>query len=176
MLNKIRILPIIAALTGILTAPVFADLSEKHVQVAMKSLKFAQPKIGSGAVVAIIYAQGDSASKALADSLSTFIASGKAVKKIKLTPKVMPADAVDLTGARLVFVTDAAIANISNIASAANSNQALTIASDTNCSVSGLCAMTIETDPKVQIYLSSDAAQNAGVSFSNAFMMLVKKH
>lgn len=164
------------ALTLTLTMPSRAELTQKHVQVALKSLKFAKPKISSGATVAIVYGEGNSQSKALAEELSAFIGSGKAAKKITLVPKVMSAAAIDLTGTRLVFVTDAAIPKMSEIVSAANSNNALAIASDTNCSASGLCSLSIEISPKVQIYLSTSAAEKAGVSFSNAFMMLVKKH
>ena len=44
------------------------------------------------------------------------------------------------------------------------------------CSEAGNCVLSVATEPKIQIYLSSAAADKAGVSFSNAFMMLVKKH
>ncbi|MBL4837115.1 MAG: hypothetical protein JKY34_06010 [Kordiimonadaceae bacterium] len=176
MLKIAITLPIAIALILTLTIPSRAELTQKHVQVALKSLNFAKPKIPSGATVALIYSEGNAQSKALAENLSAFIASGKARKKIKLVPKIMPATAIDLTGARLVFVTDAAMAKMSEIVSAANSNNALTVASDIKCSASGLCALSIAIAPKVQIYLSSSAAEKAGVSFSNAFMMLVKKH
>jgi len=176
MLKIYNLFTITVCLLALATLPAKAELTEKHVQVAMKSLKFAKPKIDSGSVVAFVYDEAQPGSKETAEKLVAFVSSGKAVKKVTLAPKAVPASDPDLGGARLVFVTDAALPKIDGILSASAGNSALTIASDTQCSADGMCSMTIETQPKVQIYLSATAAEKAGVSFSSAFMMLVKKH
>ncbi|WND02958.1 hypothetical protein QGN29_01090 [Temperatibacter marinus] len=166
------VVPILATLSF---NAAYAELSEKHVQVALRSIKFITPKIGSGASVAVVYADGDAASKATAESIAAFINSGKAVRKIKLNAKAVSSSG-DLSGTRITLFTDGAMAQVDSVSAAAKSNNSIGVASDTACTQSGKCVLSIQTKPKVQIFLNAAAAGETGVSFSNAFMMLVKKH
>jgi len=171
LMGRLPIKSIMAVLALGLTAPAAqAELSAMHVNVALKSIKFLQPAPQAGDVAAFVYKDGDAASKSVAEQLAG------GMDTSVLAARVTSSSAPDLSKARLVFVTDAALADIAGINAVAQPNHAAAVASQTSCSEAGECVLTVETEPKVQIYLSAAAAGKAGVSFSNAFMMLVKKH
>ncbi|WCL53613.1 hypothetical protein [Gimibacter soli] len=147
-----------------------ADLTPTHVTVALKSARFLMPAPTPGDIAAIVYKEGDAASKKLAETLAA------SVDTVILTPKLTSTANPDFTRARLVFITDAALADIDRLSEIAKIHHVATIASKASCSQADKCVLTVETDPKTQIYLSIDAATAAGVTFSSAFTMLVRKH
>jgi len=170
MYKKILTLSVVILTAAGFSTSALADLSESHIAVALKSVKFIQPKPKNGEIAAFVYKEGDATSKTLADSLAA------SMDTSVLQSKVMSSQSIDLSGARLVFITDAALTDIASIATAAQSNKVAAVAAQKSCSEAGNCVLTVETSPKVQIFLSEDAASKAGISFSSAFKMLVKKH
>lgn len=144
-----------------------AALTDKDVKVIAKAIGFVEngPK---GAVDVAVVTDGG-ASKADADA---FVAQAASVTgDITLKPAIVAPGALAGSSARVAFIP----AGMSGAAAAAVSKKMITISNDSSCTATQKCAISIVSDPKVDITVSKSAAAASGVTFGSAFTMMIKE-
>lgn len=153
-----------------------AEVTKKDILVASRALNFIQNKPSGAVIAAIVFDPANPASKASADAIGAIIGGGLKAGKVTLTAKVVPVgDLGGLSGTKIAFVAEGMGAHFSAISGAASSSGIVVASTDVACVRGGLCALGVETSPKVQIYASKSAATAAGVEFLPAFLMMVKE-
>jgi hypothetical protein len=124
-----------------------ADMETKGVLVAARALNFAKPPPPAGAKITVT--EGAAKLADVAGALSAFsVVAGNGV------------------GAYAAFVASTAEAK-------AAGPKVLTIG-PLDCVEAGACVLSVETSPKVVIYLSNAAAAAAGVDFDSNFKLMVQ--
>jgi hypothetical protein len=156
-----------------LRAAIAASLSPQEVQVLAKALAFVQPLPASATTIAVVYAAGDTGSRADAEQIAAEIGDGFLLGTVVLKPQVVEAAAL-ATSNPAVIVT-AAGANGEAVMRVARAQHSLCVTSEQAAVQSGSCIMTIRSNPRVEIVLNAAAARAAGVTFPIAFHMMVRE-
>ena len=154
--------------------PAHAQMTGNTVEVGGRVASFLQPGLSGAITAAIIHEPGDEVSEREARTIERELAAGVKVGALSLRPRRVTANALgELAGARIAFVTRGT--NYRQVAAAAAARSILTISSDPACARAGLCAVAIQSSPRVQIYVSRAACAAARLRFSAAFLMLVRE-
>lgn len=165
------------ALVGFLLAAsapaALAQTTERDLQVLGRAIDLMRDGGGAEASVAVVYDATNPDSQTEAEALSALAGGGMDAGPVRIQTYLVPVgDLAGLDSARVVFVTkgiDGAHAQVFNAA-----GSRLTVSSDIGCARAGHCVLAITTTPSVRIFLNSQAASQASISFSEAFAMLVE--
>lgn len=126
----------------------------------------------SGAIAMdILFDPSNPDSVAHADEVAALTAGGVG-KKVKLTGQKI--DSVGALSSRAIFITRGAAAFYGDALQKAGSLNAITFSTDEACLGNG-CVFTVKTDPSVDIFVSTAAAQQASTEFASAFNMMITK-
>ena len=148
-------------------------MTASSVQAATRILAFQQPPMVGPVIAAIVYQPGDARSEAEALTIERALANAPA-GGATLKSRRVPANALGgLAGARVAFVTMGS--NYRAVAAIAAPRSILTISADPACARAGLCVVSINSGPKVEILVSKAATQASKLKFGSAFLMLVKE-
>jgi hypothetical protein len=150
-----------------------ASFAAADLQVLGRAIAFMQPPPASDAVIAIAYAPGSVDSKRDADAIAALIGDGLKAGRAVLRAKVVDINALDAGGFRVVIA--AAGANGARLNAAARTMRALCVTTDVEAVRSGLCAMAITSEPRVQIIVNHAVSAAEGVEFVAAFRMMIQE-
>lgn len=157
-----------------LHVPVHAQMTGNAIEVGGRVASFLQPGLSGTVTAAVIYEPGDEVSEREARTIERELAGGARVGTLSLRPRRVAANALgELAGVRIAFITRGT--NYRQVTAAAAARSILTISSDPACARAGLCAVAIQSAPRVQIYVSRTACAAARLRFSAAFLMLVRE-
>ena len=149
-----------------------------EIGLALKSLPLLTQKITGSAVMAVVYNADSPGSKADAVSIKKIMDDGYPVPGgVKLTAQlVSTADLAALSGAKIAFVAGGlGDKDFQALSLAVRGSGILTVSADQACVQSGGCIIAVAARPVVTITYNRAAAENAGVSFAPAFIMLAKQ-
>lgn len=166
---------IAAVMTVSSSLPVYADVTDKDIQVLGRAIGFIENGPSGTVSVAVVYADGDAASQAAADALAGQIGSGKSAGKLTLNASSVAASALGSAGAQIILVPNGQAGVYSAVQSAATSGQGISVSADKACAEAGACIIAVATAPKVEIFISGSASAAAGVNFGSAFRMMIKE-
>jgi hypothetical protein len=108
------------------------------------------------------------------NALMSAIGGGLQAGALTLTGKPIEAGAVGgASGVVALFVTKGV--NYAAVGGAAKAKKIITIGSDPECAPSGGCAMSVATEPKVEIIVNRGAAAAVGAVFKAAFRMMIRE-
>jgi hypothetical protein len=158
-------------LMAALPAASYAAVTEKDVKVVAKAIGFVEggPK---GAVDVAVVTDGG-ASKADADA---FVAlAGAITGDITLKPTIVAPGALASSNAKVAFIPAGLSGSYGDIAAASASKKIITVTTDPACVAAQKCAISIVSEPKVDITVSKAAASASGVAFGSAFSMMIKE-
>lgn len=151
--------------------------SLKDIQVGIRGVEFlTQPPRGQ-VPVAIIADGRSKVSQQDAAAIMGWLVSVGHGAKVELIPEVV--DIADLASAqpyRVAIVASGLEASFARIGDYARAHGTLTITADLNCVRLGNCVLGVSTEPGVEVLLSRQASQAAGVEFVRAFRMMVKEY
>lgn len=168
---------LMAMIAALLAMPAHGEeVTPKDIQVIGRTLGFMED-VGDGALeLGIIYVRGEPASAAQAAAVQRLLANAPNTGKLVLKPRLIAAEdlaALDHIGA--LFIVPAAINAAGAAAGAAHRLHVPVISNDVACATAGYCALAFSSLPTVEIIFNRGAADEAGVRFTAAFRMLVKK-
>jgi hypothetical protein len=147
-----------------------ASLQTDDLRILGKALTFLEPPLTGQPTVAIVYRDGDPASRRDADTLAEHL--GKiAVGGVPLTARVVGPAA--LAAADFQLIITAGGADGKPVIAAAISHHALCVTADVDAVRAGDCTMAIRSAGKVEIFVNRDAATRSGLGFATAFRMMV---
>jgi len=164
------ILPVLAG--ALFTSPVFAETSQRDLEVIGRALGFMEGVDGSDRTVAIVY---DPASEAEAQALAGAMSGGLSAGRVTLNARLVPvADAGSLGGAHAAVLLGGASGD-AGVFSSASSAGVMTVSTDMGCVESGNCVMGVQSAPSVRIVVNRGAADASSVSFAAAFAMMIEE-
>ena len=148
-----------------------ASLTPKDAQIIAKALGFLDPP-AAGGTVAVVYGSGNAASKADADGIASLFEGG-----LSFGGGTLNAKAVDVAslgdGSGFVAIIVATGGQGDAVMAAAKAHKMLCATADAALVQGGKCIMAVQSDPKVDITVSRDAAKAASIGFASAFSMLI---
>jgi hypothetical protein len=162
------------SLTGPMAhSAVAASLSPQDLQVLGHALAFVQPRPGAEGTIAIVYSAGASNSRQDAEAIMAAIGKGLPTAGAMLVPRLVDAGSLATTDFDLVIV--AAGANSDAVMRAVRARHALCVTADELSVREGVCTMAIRSGARVEIFVNSLAARQAGIGFTTAFRMMVRE-
>ncbi len=154
-----------------------AEMTEKNLQIAARSLAFMTGRSTGTLRIAIVYAPEIAASKAEADHLMAQIGSGLTAGRVTLIPlppaQLRIADLAALKDRDVAFVTDGLAAYHATIADAAAASHVVTVTTDLDCVTQAHCVMGVQSEPRVRVLINRAAAQRSAIEFAPGFRLLV---
>lgn len=161
-------------LAGLLMPAVsHAQVTAKDVQVAARVLTFTSTPFSGTVKLGIVYDASNAASNADEQALVGILGSGLSVGGVTLVPVPVPIAKLASTPADVLFLTSGLGAAASAVQAQAASGKTLCITTDMSATQAGYCAVSVQSDPKVQITVNKAAASATNVSFASAFLMMV---
>jgi len=173
--------PGVAALVSLLAAFLAntssgAEFSPKDGQVLGRTLGYVGDGISGVAVVGIVFAPADPASRREAELIQAVIGDDMQAGRILLRSRLVPvAQVSDVTGVQALYVTGGLTATMDLVAGAAQRLHVPTISTDIGCVQAGACVVGFSSEPTVKIIIDRGAAERCGVRFLQAFRMLVRE-
>ena len=158
---------------GLLPFDVHAGMSERDLQVAARTFGFVSGIPKGEVIVAIVHDPANADSKSEADELNNLMGGGLKVAKHTLKPKLVPINAIDLSGTKVAVVTAGLSGKFSEIFAAASGANIMTISSDFAYVDSKQCVMGVAAQPAVKIQVSQAASTATGLEFSQALKMMI---
>jgi hypothetical protein len=149
------------------TTPAEAGFTAKDAQIMGRVLGFLDQAPPATVNLALVY--DSPASQKEAEGLMGQLA-GKA-GNFTLVPKLVKASDLAGSGANAILLMDGV--NGSAAADAVKSKKIPCFTGDTSLVKSSNCLISIKTDPKVEILVSSALSKSSGVSFGAAFRMMI---
>lgn len=162
----------VGATLCLLTTPALAD-SKKDIETISKAVSFMNGGPSGDVEMAVVFDPSNPDSVAHADEIAG-LSSGGVGSKVKLNGAKVSAASVGGTSAPVIFLTRGSSAAYSSALSKAKANGGLTVSTDSACLGSG-CVMVVQTQPSVDISVSTDLAASSGVEFASAFSMMITK-
>lgn len=150
-----------------------AQVTAKDVQVAARVLNFTSTPFTGTVKLGIVYDPAVAASAADEQALTGILGSGLTVGSINLVPVPVPIAKLSSTPVDVLFLTSGLGAAGAAVGTQAASAKTLCITTDLSATQAGNCAVSVQSDPKVQITVNKAAASSSGVSFASAFLMMV---
>jgi hypothetical protein len=150
-----------------------AQFALSDLQVAGRALGFLEKPLTGEIKVGIVYTSANPHSFAEAQDIQTMLGGGLRVGNVTLSPVLVPLTDVSGTDVALFFLTEGVGSEAMRTAEAARSKRALCITTDLPQVTSGVCAMGVRSQPKVEILVNRAAAARTGMSFSAVFRMMI---
>jgi hypothetical protein len=149
------------------------SFTAKDLQVLGRAVAFMQPPPLQDSVIAIAYVAGNAASRQDAEAIAALIGSGLQAGRVVLRPKLIDIGSVNTAGVPVVIAADGA--NGARLSAATRASGTLCVTTETEAVRSGLCAMAIITEPRVEILVNHAASAAAGIEFAAAFRMMIRE-
>ena len=163
-----------ALIAGLFATPAAAQsVSERELQILTRAASFIRPELPSTASVAIAFEDGNAASRMDAEAIAAAFGTERRSGALVLRPELVTTDVLAQT--KFSIVIAAVHANSPKVLAATRTARALCVTSELAAVREGLCAMTIQSGPRVEILLNHEAAATAGVSFAVAFRMMIRE-
>ncbi|WP_207483754.1 YfiR/HmsC family protein [Arenibaculum pallidiluteum] len=168
---------LLLALGALVSAPAWADVGAKDVQVIAKTVGFTTPPLTGQVKVAVVFDAAAAASQKDAEALKGILGAGLAAGAATLVPVMVPVDQVEagLDGAAIAFVTTGLSAHYDKVFAAAKAKKVLSVSTDAACVQAGRCVMGVKSEPKVEILVNKAAAEASSVAFAPAFRMMISE-
>lgn len=110
-----------------------------------------------------------------ADSVVAAMNAGVNGGGVTLLPRKVPASGLVASGARVIIVPEGMESQYATIAAAAKSLHAVTVSTDMNCVKQAHCVVGVVARPRVDILVSREASKTNGVSFNQAFRIMIRE-
>jgi hypothetical protein len=150
-----------------------AAVTAKDIQVAGRVLGFTATPLTGDVKLGIVYDPANAASTADEQALMGILGSGLTVGGVNLIGVPVTIANVATTPADVLFLTAGLGAAGAAAGTEAAAKKQICITTDLSATQAGNCAVSVASDPKVQITVNKAAASGSGVSFGAAFMLMI---
>lgn len=150
-----------------------AQVTAKDMQVAGRVLNFTSSPYSGTVKLGIVYDPSVAASTADEQALAGILGSGLAIGSVTLVPVPVPLAQLGTAQVNVFFLTSGLGAAAAAVQKQAAAGKILCITTDLSATQAGYCAVSVQSDPKVQITVNKAAASATGISFASAFLMMV---
>ena len=151
-------------------------LSQSDLQVVARALGFFSPTVTGEAIVVIVYAPNDPASRPDAESIAAGFGSGIRNGSLVLRPRLVAVGELAVArgpaeGAAALIAANGAAGE--QVMAAARAHQLVCVTANWDEVRAGRCSMAIRSVSKVEIAINHGALAACGVQVAAAFRMMV---
>lgn len=158
-----------AALTG--TTVALGQSSSRDVSVAVNTFGFVSPAI-SNARVAVVHDGG--ASQADAQRIAAGMPAS--VRRTQISSSIISVSGISSSQANVFFLASGmSSASLASIRSQLAGRRGLCVTTERRYVETGACILAVSSTPQVRIVVNNAAAQQFGVRFATALMMMVEE-
>lgn len=163
---------LLLAVCGLIT-PARGEISATDLQLAARTLSFMENPLSGRVRVGIVYSPTSSRSEAQAQDLAVRLASGLRVGEMELLPVLVPIESADSADVDFFLMTEFLPPTTSNLSSVSASRQIACVTTDVRQVEAGQCTVAIRSQPRIEIIVNREVADNSGVRFATAFRVMV---
>ena len=157
-----------AAIVALACTAAYAEPTARDIQVMARAIGFINGLPRGVVDVAVVDGAG---AQEVMDAMRGRVSAGG----VTLNPRRVPADELSGSGVRIIIVPEGQASMHASIAAAARRLGAATLSTDMNCVRNGHCVVGVAAQPRVEILVSRRAADAAGVSFAQAFRVMIRE-
>lgn len=154
----------------LMSTGVYADVTQRDIQVAARALNFMEPPFNGEVVMGIVFDPANNRSRDQADAIRNMLGDGLTSGNLRLVPELVPVAEVANARVNLFFLTEF-LGDISQLSVGRLPCVTVDIAQVRD----GFCAMGIQSVPKIEIVVNQDAAAKSGKQFASVFRMMVRE-
>ncbi|MFT8246915.1 hypothetical protein [Roseomonas sp. BN140053] len=155
------------------SSPAQAGFTPKDGQVLGRTMGYVGEGRTGATVIAVVFLPDHSPSRREAELVRDVIGDGLTAGRIRLQARLVPlGQLAELSGVDALYVTPGT-ANDPAVPLAARRLRVPTVSTSMECVEAAHCAVSFSTEPTVQIVINRNAAERAGVQFTQAFRLLV---
>lgn len=153
--------------------PALAEVTAQDLQITARTLGFLDPPSTGTIRMGLLYDAGNSRSAQQAEEVRRLLDRGLAVGNLKLQPVLV--DLPDAGGAdvHFFFLTDSIGERGHVLQSVLATRKLPCLTTDLEQVRAGICAVGIQSAPKVEIFVNRAAASASNVRFASVFRMMV---
>ena len=149
-----------------------AEVTATDLQVAARALGFMENPPNGRVRVGIVYSSVVRPSLAQAERLSALLAAGLKVGNLDLRPIMVDASDAASAEVDLFFLTEYLGPDVP-LAAVSAQRKIPCITADIAQVHAGTCTIGIRSKPKIEVFVSREAAKSSGTSFATAFRVMI---
>jgi hypothetical protein len=149
-----------------------AQFTLNDVQIAGRALSFLDKPLQGQVTAGIVYSPANPQSVREAEALKDMLGDGLKIGNITLKPVLVSLADVQHSTAALFLLTDG-VDDMTLLADAARIKRIPCITTDLIKVKSGICAIGVRSQPKIEILVNRNAALASQLSFSAVFRMMI---
>jgi hypothetical protein len=153
--------------------PAAAEVSDTTLLVAARALSFLQHPLQGEIVVGIVYLPGNPQSALEARQLDALMEGGFRAGTLVLRPRLITLDELPASNVGLYFLTSELGHGAEALAQLTRSRHIPCVTTDIAQVKDGNCAMGVSAQPRVEILVNRAAAAASGMTFSEAFRVMI---
>jgi hypothetical protein len=165
---KTRLAAALLSICAMLVAQAHAATTARDLQVIARAVGFINGLPRGAVDVAVVDGPG-------ADALLAAMGRGVSAGGVTLNPRRVRLSGLGASGVRVIIVPEGQGASHATIAAAARSLGAVTLSTDMACVRARRCVVGVAASPRVEIVVSRAAAAASGVSFAQAFRVMIRE-
>jgi hypothetical protein len=158
---------------ALMALPASAQVSDTTLLVAARALSFLQHPMQGEIMVGIVYQPDNPQSALQARQLSAMMQGGFRAGTLVLRPRLIKLDELADSGVGLYFLTSNLGHAAAMLAQQDRSQQIPCVTTDIAQVRDGNCAMGVRALPRVEILVNRTAAAASGMTFSEAFRVMI---
>lgn len=143
------------------------------VQVAARALSFISNPLSGRVSVGILYAAENTRSVRQAESLQGLLQGGYRVGAVELTPVLVELDDAGRAKVDLFFLTEHVPTGRVPALKDGSGLPALCLTTDLEQVRNGACTIGVRSRPKVEVFVSTAAAEASDITFSTVFRVMI---
>ena len=153
--------------------PVAAEISDTTLLVAARALSFLQRPLQGEITVGVVYEPGNPQSALEVGQLTAILEGGFRAGTLVLRPRLIRLDELAASDVGLYFLTSGLGPAAGSLAQLNRTRKVPCITTDIAQVRDGNCAMGVRTQPRVEILVNRAAAAATGMTFSEAFRVMI---
>jgi hypothetical protein len=159
--------------SALMAVPAAAEVSDTTLLVAVRALSFLQHPLQGEIIVGIVYQPGNTQSTLEARHLDAVMADGFRAGQLVLRPRLITLDELADSSVGLYFLTSELGHAAAPLAQLNRSRKVPCVTTDIEQVRDGNCAMGVRALPRVEILVNRAAAAASGMTFSEAFRVMI---
>jgi hypothetical protein len=161
------------ASAALMALPAAAEVSDTTLLVAARALSFLQHPLQGEIIVGIVYQPGNAQSEREARQLGAMMEDGFRAGQLVLRSRLITLDELASSNVGLYFLTSELGHAATPLALLNRSRQIPCVTTDIAQVRDGNCAMGVRSLPRVEILVNRAAAAASGMTFSEAFRVMI---
>ncbi len=147
----------------------------REIQVAGRLLALTSNPLSGDVKMGIVYDPHDAASAQDERALAAILGSGLDVGDVTLIPVPIPIGRIGTSSTDIIFLTPGLGAEAALAGEQAVRKKILCITTDLAATQAGFCAVSLQIDTKVHISINVAALAASDISFTEAFMLMIRE-